>query len=93
MKSTLRAKLKASRQEERLQKCKEDFKNLLGNPPEITDKPAEKIINRQRDFKLEQFTEDELDAVLKKVKTRKTASFNEIPPEVWKTKNFDDIIL
>ena len=31
--------------------------------------------------------EDELDAVLKTIKTRKAASFNEIPPEVWRQGN------
>ena len=41
-KSMLRIKLKVASQEERLQKWKEHFKNLLGNPPEITDKPTEK---------------------------------------------------
>ncbi len=42
-KSTLRSKLKAANQEERLQKWKEHFKNLLGNPPEVTDKPIKEI--------------------------------------------------
>ena len=61
-KSTLKAKLKAVRWKERLQKWKEDFKNLLRNPPpEITDKPTEKIINCHLDVKLGQFVEEELE--------------------------------
>ena len=36
-KSTSRAKLKIASQEERLQKWKEHFKNLLGNPSKITE--------------------------------------------------------
>ena len=36
-KNTSRAKLKAASQEERRQNWKEHFKNLFGNPPEITD--------------------------------------------------------
>ena len=58
-KSTLKAKLKAASQEEKLQKWKEYFKNQFG-------KPAEEIINEQEDIKIEQFTEYELNTVLKK---------------------------
>ena len=39
-KGSSRAKLKAASREERLQKWKEHFKNLLGNIPDITDKPT-----------------------------------------------------
>ena len=35
---SLRAKLKAASQEERIQKKKERFKNLLGNLPKISEK-------------------------------------------------------
>ena len=70
-KSTLRVKLKTAIQEERFQKWKEHFKNLLGKPPEIIDKPIQKIINEPLDIKLRQFTEKELDAVLKKIKAEK----------------------
>ena len=37
--------------------------------------------------------EEELDAVLKKFKSRKSAGLNEILPEVEKTIKFDDIVL
>ena len=50
---------------ERSQKWKKLSQNLLKNPPEITDKPIPKIINRQVEIKLGQFTEEELDRVLK----------------------------
>ena len=70
-KSSLRAKLKAASQEERLQKWKGYFKNLLGNPPEIMDEPTEEIIHVQLDIKLGQFMEEELDVVQKKLKTEK----------------------
>ena len=42
--------------------------------------------------KLGQFTQ-ELDSVLRKIKNRKAAGLDEIPPEVWKTRQFDDILL
>ena len=35
----------------------------------------------------------ELDSVLRKIKNRKAAGLDEIPPEVWKTRQFDDILL
>ena len=52
---------KTKSQEEGFQKWKEHFKNLLGNPSKITDKPMEKIINCQLDIKVRQFMEEELD--------------------------------
>ena len=65
-KSTSRAKLKAVSHEERLKKWKEHFKNRLGNPPEVTDKPFKKFINSKLDVQLQHFTEEELNIVLKK---------------------------
>ena len=44
-----------------------------------------KIINKL-DIKLGQFTQEELNVVLTKIKNRKAASLNEILPEVWKTR-------
>ena len=52
-----------------------------------------KIINNQLDIKLGQFTLEELDIVLTKVKNRKAAGLDEIPPEVWKTRNFNERLL
>ena len=37
-----------------------------------------------------QFTQVELDSVLRKIKNRKAAGLDGIPPEVRKTRNFDD---
>ena len=45
------------------------------------------------DIKLGPFTQEELDTVLKKIKDRKAAGLDEIPPEVWKIRQFDDILL
>ena len=71
-KRTLRTKLKAASQEERLLKWKEHFENLLGNALEITNNPIQKIIN----VKLEQFTEEE---------TSSLASWVECSPMVQET--------
>ena len=55
--------------------------------------PITKIISNQLDIKLGQFTKEELDSVFRKIKNRKAAGLDEIPPEVWKTKEFDNILL
>ena len=45
------------------------------------------------DIKLGPFTQEELDSIHKKIKNLKAAGLDEIPPEVWKTSQFDDILL
>ena len=45
------------------------------------------------DIKLRLFTQEELDSVLRKIKNRKAEGLDEITPEVWKTRQFDDILL
>ena len=59
----------------------------------ITHEPITRIISKQLDIKLGPFTQEELDSVLRKIKNRKAAGLDEIPPEVWKTRQFDDILL
>ena len=92
-KNTSRAKLKAASQVEQIHMWKEHFKNFLGKPPKVADKTMTKIIHNQLDIKLGQLTQDELDVELMKIKNRKAAGLYEIPPEVWKTRKFDDILL
>ena len=87
-KSTAKAKLKAANQ-----LWKQHFENLLGNPPKLTHEPITRIISKQLDIKLGPFTQEELDSILRKIKNRKAAGLGEIPPEVWKTGQFDDILL
>ena len=53
----------------------------------------QKIICKKLDIKLVQFTQEELDPVLRKIKNRNAAGLDEIPPEIWKTREFDDILL
>ena len=92
-KSTVKAKLKAANQQERIKLWKQHFENLLGNLPKVTHKPITRIISKQLDIKLRPFTQEELDSVLRKIKNRKTAGLDELPPEVWKTRQFDDVPL
>ena len=83
-KSPAKAKLKAANQQERIKLWKQHFENLQANT---------RIISQQLDIKLGPFTKEELDSVLRKIKNRKAAGLDEIPPEVWKTRQFDDILL
>ena len=92
-KNKAKAKLKAANQQERIKLWKQHFENLLGNPPKITHEAMTRIISKQLDIKLGPFTQEELDSVLRKIKNRKAAGLDEIPPEVWKTRQFDDILL
>ena len=92
-KNTAKAKLKAANQQERIKLWKQHFENVLGNPPKITHEPITNIIIKQLDIKLGPFTQEELDSVLRKIKNRKAAGLDEIPPKVWKTRQFDDILL
>ena len=92
-KSTAKAKLKATSQEERIHLWKQHLEYLLEKPPKVTHEPITKIINNQLDIKLGQFLQEELNSVLKKIKNRKAAGLDEIPPEMWKTSKFDDILL
>ena len=92
-KNTAKAKLKAVNQQERIKLWKQHFENLLGNSPKVTYEPITKIINKQLDIKLGPFTQEGLGSVLRKIKNRKAAGLDEITPEVWKTRQFDDILL
>ena len=92
-KSTAKAILKATNQQERINLCKQYFENLLGNPQKVTHEPITRIIIKQLDIKLGPFTQEELDSVLRKINNRKAAELDEIPLEVWKIRQFDDILL
>ena len=86
-KSTVKAKLKATSWEEWIHLWKQRFENLPRKPLKVMHEPITKII------KLGQFMQEQLDSVLRKIKNRKAAGLDEIPPEVMKTREFDDILL
>ncbi len=72
---------------------KQHLENLLGNPPKFRHEPISRFISKQLDIKLGPFTQEELDSVLKKIKSWKASGLDKIPPEVWKTRQFDGILL
>ena len=49
--------------------------------------PIMKIISNQQDTKLEQLMQKELDSVLRKIKNRKAAGLDEIPPKYGRQEN------
>ena len=75
----MKAKLKATNQQEQIQLWKQHFENLLGNLPKVTHEPITKIVSKQLDIKLGQFTQEELDSVLRKIKNWKTAGHDDTP--------------
>ena len=91
-KSTAKAKLKATSQQEWIHLWKQHFENLLRNSLKVTHKLVTRIICKQYNIKLGQFTQEELNLVLRKIKNRKPAGFDEIPTEVWKNRQFNDIL-
>ena len=76
----MKAKLKATTQEEQIQLWKQHFENLLGNSSKVTHEPITRIISKQLDIKLGLFTQ-ELYSVLGKIKNRKAAGLDEISPD------------
>ena len=68
------------------------LRKLTWKPTKITHEPITRIISKQLDIKLGPFTQEELDSVLRKFKNRKLQGWTK-SPEVWKTRQFDDILL
>ena len=92
-KKSTKAKIKASNQEERLKKWMNHFQNLLGKSLIVSDSTIEKLIEQELEIKTGAFNELELDLVLKNMKNKKAAGLNRIPPEVWETGKFNDLLL
>ena len=92
-KNTARSKLKAANEEELIHLWKQHFNNLRGKPPKVTHEPITRIISNKLDIKLGQFAKEEVDVAQRKIKNRKAAELDEILPELWKTRKFDDILL
>ena len=92
-KCTAKTKPKATSEQDQIHLWKQHFENLLENLLEVTHEPFIRIITKQLDIKLGSFSQEELESVLRQIKDRKAAGLHEIPPEVWKTRKFDDILL
>ena len=91
-KKSTKAKIKASNQEERLKKWMNHFKNL-GKSLTVSDSTVEKVIEHELEIKTRPYNELGLDLILKKLKNKKAAGLDGIPPEVWKTGKLNDLLL
>ena len=63
------------------------FQESAGELFKVSDKPTPK---NRKDMQLDQFTREELNVVLRRMKSRKAASLKEMAPELEKTRKFDD---
>ena len=84
-KSAAWGKLKAANQEEQIHTWR-NFKNLFGTPPPQKKSYVWTYHENylcQQNIKLWQFTPEEFDVALRKIKNRRAAGLDEIPPEVW----------
>ena len=69
------------------------FQNLLDKSPIVSDSIIEKVIEQELEMKSGLFNELEVNLVLKKLKNKKASGLDGIPPEVWKTGKFNDLLL
>ena len=91
-KSCNSSKLKASSQKELVQLWQKYFKNLLGNQPKITDNEITPVFT-ELNIKKGPFTMEELLKAVKSIKYGKACGLDEIPVEIWKLKEFHEILL
>ena len=84
--------LRSCRRYETIEDMKEAVTKVI-DMLKVTHEPITRIISKQLDIKLGPFTLEELDSVLRKIQDKKAAGLDVIPPEVWKTRQFDDILL
>ena len=91
-KNSTKAKIKASNQEERLKKWMNHFQNLLGKSPIVSNSTIEKVVQHELEIKTGPINELEVHLVLKKLKNKKAARLDGIPPEIWKTGKFNDLL-
>ena len=95
-KSPAKVKLNATSQEERIHQRKQHFENLLGKLPKFTHEPiTKKLISDQQDNQTRTVYARKTRLSTKKnlKKEKKAAWFDERPTEIWKIREFDDILL
>jgi hypothetical protein len=92
-KSSNRAKLKASSQEERVKLWQNHFKDLLGKPPQTSDEEITPIFTKELNIKKGPFTANELQTAIKSIQNGKACGLDEIPAEVWKIDEFHQVLL
>ena len=92
-KSTNKAKIKATDNQDRIQKWQDHFKELLGNQPDISDHDITPIFTELQDIQTGLFSMTELIKALKNMKNGKSCGLDEIPVEIWKIESFQELLL
>ena len=92
-KTTNKAKLKAKNETERVNLWKEHFQKLLGLQPTSENVNVTPIMDKDIGIKSGNFTMDELKTALQNTKSAKACGLDNIPGEVWKLDDFNDILL
>jgi len=92
-KTTNKGKIRAKNETERLKLWKDHFQTLLGKPPTIEIANTIPVIEENIDIVKDAFTMDELLVTLKNTKDGKACGLDNIPAEVWKMDDFNDILL
>jgi hypothetical protein len=86
--------VKGRSQQERLDNWYKAFKNLLGNPPVVSDEDEEiESVFQELPIRTDSFDEEELKVAIDQLKNGKSCGADEIPGEVIKYCNINDIIL
>ena len=87
--------IKGNSKEERLDKWYSHFKDLLGKEPTVEGELDEIVhpILRSLGISDQPFTQEEYEVVKKSLVEGKQSGPDEIPPEVWKRCELDDILL
>lgn len=91
-KKTASGQIKAKSAEERVKLWKEHFQKLLGQPPDIDDKPTEKVFDTLP-METGNFTYLELRTAIKSLQNNKATGLDGIPAEVWKVGCLDQQLL
>ena len=93
-KSSASAKFKATSQDERVQLWKKRFENLLGNPLRVANQLILPVVKSELKIKKGNFSLEELTQALKAIKNAgKACGLDEIPAEIWKLPDFNQILL
>lgn len=84
-KSSNRGKLKADNPDERLDKWRNHFQGLLGEPPDIKDEQITVVVPFELPIDTNEFTLSELEKAINLSSNNKATGIDTIPAEVWKT--------
>ena len=92
-KSTSKAEQKSCQPRRTNTPCRKNISIICLETPLKLDIHITKISNNQTDIKLRQFTQEEINEVLTKIKDRKAAGLHQIPREVRKKMKFNELLL